>query len=422
MIYRFGEFELEPAQSRLSRGDAIVPVQPKVHDALHFFLDRAGQLLSREDLLDGLWPDTIVNEEALTQIIRKLRRALGDNPRDPQYVATVPKRGYRFVAPVELITAAPPSGPTLSVPAWFEAGAAPPPPPPPGDGGLAQQIDDLFHFRQLIRAGARLVIASRFALGRRVGVADSSSVYQADDLVLGQRVALKMLHQPDREGVVRFQREVRILQALDHPGIVPYVAHGTTDTGLCFLATRWVDGEPLTEWLAELGPLPLDRFLPLARRLAETVAFAHEQKVIHRALEPDHVLIGGDDGSEALVLDFGLARFTQDARVTEEGALLGTLGYIAPEQAQGQTDIDSRADVYALGCIYFQALCGRLPHSGSALEILRKLVFADAPSLRGLCPELPAPLAILVDAMLARDREARPPDAAAVARALARTS
>ncbi len=415
--YRFGEFEFEPEESRLSREDAIVPAQPKVLDALTFFVERAGQLVTREALLAGLWPDTFVNEEALTQTIRKLRRALSDNPREPTYIETVPKRGYRFAAAVEQVAAPAPTGPKVVVPAWLDSGA--------GGRASAQEpgeklgrINDLDHLRELLFAGAQLVIGDRFAVGRRVGQADPATLYQGQDLVTGQQVALKMLHRPDPEDIARFQREVGLLQDLKHPGIAPYVAHGTTATGLCFLATQWVPGEPASEWFAGRGPLDQDTFLAFALRVAGTVAYAHERNIIHRDIKPTNLVISDDDGGSALLLDFGLARLIDGAPITTAGTLLGTIGYISPEQVHGRTDIDARSDVFALGCLFFEALCGHPPFQGSAMEIMRALVMQDAPRLAEARPDLDRRLDVLLTAMLAREAELRPSTAADVVTSL----
>lgn len=409
--YHFGDFVFEPGEFRLLRDDAIVPAQPRVLEALAFFVTRSGQLVTRDTLLENLWPDTFVNEEALTQTIRKLRRALGDNPRDPAYLETVPKRGYRFKALVERLPDAPEVGPTVAVPAWLDP--APAPPPPAAD--RSARVHDLDHLRQLLVAGARLVIGDRFALGPRVG----STVYQGRDLLAGATVALKILHRPQAEEIVRFQREVRFLVELEHEGIVPYVAHGTTETGLCFLATRWLSGEPLGQWLADRGRLEAETFRRLARRVAETLAYAHGEGIIHRDLRPGTLMIPDDDPGGAVVLDFGLARFQWDTPVTEAGTVLGTIGYISPEQVHGRRDIDSRADVFALGCVFFEALAGQPPFQGSTLQIMRSLVTVDAPPIRTLRPDIDERTELLIAAMLSREAELRPVDGAAVLRSLA---
>jgi DNA-binding winged helix-turn-helix (wHTH) protein/dipeptidyl aminopeptidase/acylaminoacyl peptidase len=120
--YRFPPFELDPAEARLARDGEPVELQPKVLDALALFAERAGQLVSKDDLMARLWPDVVVTEESLTQVVRKLRQALGDDPAAPRFLETVPKRGYRFVAPVERIDL--PPQPSPAVPAPAEAGGA----------------------------------------------------------------------------------------------------------------------------------------------------------------------------------------------------------------------------------------------------------------------------------------------------------
>src|ERR1044072_9178062 len=101
-VYRLSEFTFDPVEARLLRGDREIELQPKVRAALHLFLQRPGQLLSKEEILDLLWPDAHVGEEVLTQTIWKLRRALGDDPREPRFIPTVLKGGYRLLAPPEV--------------------------------------------------------------------------------------------------------------------------------------------------------------------------------------------------------------------------------------------------------------------------------------------------------------------------------
>lgn len=417
--YRFGEFELDTAESRLTHEGAVVVVQPKVYDALLFMCERAGRLIPQEELLDGLWPDTYVGLEALTQLIRKVRKALDDKPRTPRYVETVVKRGYRFLPTVEVIQPAPAStgpGRRLAVPAWLN-GAAPSPSAPPGES--VARVDDLGHLRELLLGGAQLVLGGRFVMGRMMGSARAGSVYQAFDLLGSSPVALKVLHRPDGRDVARFQREVRVLSELSHKGIVQYVAHGTTETGLCFLATEWLEGVALDDHVSAHGPMSVAEFRAAARRISEAVAYAHDHAAIHRDLRPKNILLVGDDPEQAKVLGFGLAKFTQDARVTDTGAVLGTLGYTAPEQIEGRPDIDARADVFALGCLFFHMLTGRAPFEGSHGAILRKLMLEDAPALSSVRSDASSGADALLAGMLRRDRSARLPDGRAVVEGLA---
>ncbi len=408
--YIIGEFLFEPEESRLVKDGAIVPAQPRVLEALEFFAERPNKLLTRDDLLDALWPDTFVNEEALTQLIRKLRRALDDNPKEPKYLATVPRRGYRFVADVKAAAPEPPRGPRVEVPAWLDTGSEPSVAPPGGHN----PVSDLEHLRSLVLGGASLVIGERFLLGRRVGASSRGSVYQARDLRTGELVAVKVLYRPEPTDIVRFQREVRFLRELDHDAIVPYVTHGTTENGLCFLATAWIHGEPMNLWLADRDPLDHDTFVTLARRVTQGVGHAHADGIIHRDLKPQNLMVPDDDPSRCVVLDFGLARLQWDDPVTEAGAVLGTIGYISPEQVRGHRDIDTRTDVFALGCLFFEALTGRPPFTGSPMEIMRSLAMLDAPRAKSIRPDVDERLDLLIAAMLSRDAELRPLDANAV--------
>ena len=413
VVYSFGEFVLDVGEARLLQRDTttLVDMQPKVYDALLFLVERAGRLVSREELLDGLWPDAYVGLDALTQVVRKVRVGLGDNTRTPSYIETVPKRGYRFVCPVERTQSASgaPSRGAVTVDAWVE-----PAPLRPVEAVRAR-VDDLAHLRALLAGGVELLLAGRFALGPRIG----ESTYHCVDHETGHPVAVAVLHHPNGATVERFKREARVLRTLGDDGIIDYVAHGSTPSGLCFLATRWVPGCGLEAWLSEQGAMTLPDFQRFATALTRAVACAHRQGVIHRGIRAANVVVAGGDPGAPVLRGFHFARQPADARVTETGEVVGTLGSIAPEQLEGAADVDARADVYGLGCLYAHVLTGEPAFGGSPVEIIRRVLSGELPPLRQRRPELPEALGSLVARMCARDRGARPADGAAVVSLLA---
>jgi len=261
------------------------------------------------------------------------------------------------------------------------------------------------------------VVAGRFEILREAGSGGMAVVYEAVDRTTGERVALKVL--ADRAHAARFTREAHVLAELEHDAIVRYVAHGV-DGERAFLAMEWLDGEDLGARLAR-GPLAIEETLALAARVAEGVAFAHARGVVHRDLKPTNVFVAGGRVDRAKLLDFGLARDpTGRNPLTMAGAVMGSIGYLSPEQARGTTDVDARSDVFSLGCIVFECLTGKAAFSGEhAVAVVAKLLIEDAPRVRAHRPEVPRALDELVAQMLERNPERRPRDARAVCDALA---
>ena len=265
------------------------------------------------------------------------------------------------------------------------------------------------------------IFEERFEALRRASSGGMGTVFRARDRHGGGWVALKILRGQDALDVERFAREAAILAGLDHPGIVRFVAQGETTNGEHYLAMEWLEGEDLAERLGHRG-LSVAECLTLARRAAEALAFAHARGLVHRDLKPSNLfLVGGDVGRVKLV-DFGIARLGQEGkRLTSTGALLGTPGYIAPEQIQGMPAHDPRADVFALGCVLFECLTGRPAFEGlHTMAVLAKILLQEVPRVRALRPAIPEPLDALVARMMARDPEDRPPDGAAVVAELER--
>jgi eukaryotic-like serine/threonine-protein kinase len=229
-------------------------------------------------------------------------------------------------------------------------------------------------------AGAEPEFAgTRYRLIERIGSGGMGSVYLAEDATLGRRVAVKILDAPDSSGelAARLQREARILASLEHPGIVPVHDAGTLADGRVFYAMKFVEGESLDRFSEREGTLP--GRLRIFQRICDTVAFAHTRGVLHRDLKPENIMTG--PFGEVLVMDWGVAKILRANGIstaaevahdqpreapagslaavssrpppqTAHGAVLGTPGYMAPEQARGDVeDLDERADIYSLGAI-----------------------------------------------------------------------
>jgi serine/threonine protein kinase/tetratricopeptide (TPR) repeat protein len=255
-----------------------------------------------------------------------------------------------------------------------------------------------------------------FVLEEEAGRGGMGVVYRGTDRESGRPVAVKVLQREGggAEARRRFEREANALAALDHPGIVRYVAHGSTADGRTYLAMEWIDGEDLEARLGR-GPLTVPEALTLGRRLAGALGAVHARDVVHRDLKPSNVLLPGGDLEQAKIADFGVAALPGAVRATQSGVILGTPAYMAPEQARGERGLDARADVFALGCILYECLAGRPAFEGrEVMAVLAKIVLDEVPNLR----DVPPGVAALVARMLAKDPGARPANGDAVAMAL----
>jgi hypothetical protein len=262
------------------------------------------------------------------------------------------------------------------------------------------------------------LVGGRFLIERLESQGGMGVVYRAIDLEWDSPVALKIMRGRSDE-FDRFVQEARVLAELSHPSIVRYIAHGARPTGELYLAMEWLTGETLADRL-DRAPLGAAESVALARRAAAGLADAHARGIVHRDVKPSNLFLVGGDPQRLKLLDFGIARMQVGAQaMTRTGAIIGTVGYMAPEQARGLLDVDARADVFALGCVLFECLAGRPAFVGaSLLATLAKVVLEDAPRLATVRPDLPRELDELVRRMLAKDREQRPASAAALVEAL----
>lgn len=267
------------------------------------------------------------------------------------------------------------------------------------------------------------VIADRFAVECRAGSGGMGTVYRALDRLSGATVALKVMMEPGRHDR-RFVQEARVLARLQHPCIVRYVAHGSIPDGQLYLAMDWLEGEDLAKRLARTG-LSVRESLDVVRRVAEGLSHAHATGVVHRDVKPNNIMLVGGEASRATLLDFGIVRVrvsepsSQDRPRTRTGMLLGTVGYMSPEQAIADKRLDARTDVFALGCVLFECLTGQPAFAGgNAAAVLAKVLCQEAQHVRALRPELPPALDEFIARLLAKDPAARPEDGAAVLREL----
>jgi serine/threonine protein kinase len=253
-------------------------------------------------------------------------------------------------------------------------------------------------------------IASRYELEELVGTGGMSSVFRAHDHMLERNVALKILHDhfsDDDEYVGRFRREARAVAQLSHPHIVTVIDRGE-DEGREYIVFEYVDGQNLKELVRSSGPMPVRRALELAIAIAEGLAFAHAQGLVHRDVKPQNVLLS--DEGEVKVTDFGIARSLEmDGGVTQTGTVLGTSTYISPEQAGGK-GVTPATDVYSLGVVLWELLAGDVPFPGdNFVTVALRHINEPPPSLLAVRPDVPPRLAAAVDRALAKRPEDRFP-------------
>jgi serine/threonine-protein kinase len=257
------------------------------------------------------------------------------------------------------------------------------------------------------------LVAGRYRLLEPLGRGAMSAVWEADDLELARRVAVKTLApSADRQ---RFEREARAVAALSHANIVALYDYGESE-GRPFMVLECLPGGSLEERLAGGLPLPDDETRRIAADVAAGLAHAHERGLVHRDLKPANILF--DAEGRAKIADFGIARMRGTGTLTETGTVLGTASYLSPEQATGAT-AGPASDVYSFGVILFRLLTGRLPFAAkNAMELVRMHRDDTPPFVNELRADAPADLAALAAAALVKDPAARPPDGSALVAAL----
>jgi len=260
----------------------------------------------------------------------------------------------------------------------------------------------------------------------RIGEGGMGTVYRVEHALLGRAAAVKVL-QPElsrnQDMVNRFFNEARATAQLQHPGIVDVFDFGYAEDGAAFIVMELLQGESLTSRLAREGRLPWPKACGFARQIASALVAAHRAQIVHRDLKPDNVFLVAEPDQRderTKVLDFGIAKLAGAGATTtvktHAGLIMGTPTYMSPQQCRGAGQVDHRADIYSLGCILFEMVCGRPPFVGEGLgDLIHAHMLTPPPPPRQLTAELPGPLEYLILRMLAKAESERPPSMEVVA-------
>jgi hypothetical protein len=254
----------------------------------------------------------------------------------------------------------------------------------------------------------------RYRLVRRIATGGMGEVWQADDTVLGRQVALKVLVAElaaDDRATRRFVREARATARLAHPNVARVFDFGR-DGGAPFLVMELLEGETVAARLSK-GPMAPAEATRVAAAVADALDAAHQRGIVHRDVKPSNVML--TSGGEVKVLDFGIAAAADETHSTTGSGLYATVAYVSPERVAGEPATPA-SDVYSLGAVLYELLCGRPPFSGSSPALVARAHLHDQPvPVRQLAPWVPARLAETCEAALAKDPARRPSSAATMA-------
>ncbi len=367
--FSVGDYVVEPELNRIRRGSETVALQAKVMQVLVFLARYPKKVLPKERIMRAVWSDTFVTDDVLTHAVSELRKAFGDDPRDPRFIQTIPRKGYRLIAPV------------------FEVESE-----------------------------------SRYRITERIGRGAMGDVYLAEDSLLKRKVALKFVLREKEEDDTsrrRLRREALAAAALDHPFICKVYDTGQLD-GRTFIAMEYVRGRTLKERLAE-GPMAPRQALAVAIEIAEALELSHSKGIVHRDLKPSNVILTAQ--GHVKITDFGIAkRLIRDEgdthdlghTLTQTGATPGTVPYMSPEQLSGD-EITPASDVFSLGVVLYEMLTGRNPFWRGGEAETTTSILRDAPAPIPESIEAFAPgVGRLLLRMLAKDPRKRPVTGAAV--------
>jgi serine/threonine-protein kinase len=267
-------------------------------------------------------------------------------------------------------------------------------------------------------------IEGRYRIDAKLGSGGMGSVYRASRLLIGDEVAIKILH-PDKiaepQMAERFRREAQAAARLKHPNAVSVYDFGVSHDGLCYLVMELVDGDSVRHIIKRQGPFTPSAAAGVISQVCAALDEAHRQNIIHRDIKPDNIMVDvGINGLRVKVLDFGIAKLRDEAagNLTQTGSVVGTPHYMSPEQCIGE-ELDSRSDIYSVGIVLYEMLAGVVPfNSPTSTAVVVQHVNQPPPSLRAVNMSIPPSVEAVVMHALEKRREARPQAAVALAQEL----
>lgn len=381
---RFGVFELDTRTRELRKHGVKLKVPEQSIQILVTLLERQGELVTREELQKKLWPnDTVVEfDHSINAAIKRLRQALGDTAETPRFIETLPRRGYRFIYPVQGALETPDQS---SAPVSGHS-----------DGGLTGQTVARYRIMGLLGRGG-------------MGV-----VYKAEDTRLGRLVALKFLSEElfgNPNALERLRREARACSSLNHPNICT-VYDVDAYEGRLFIAMELLEGQPLSERISR-KPLRLEEMLDLAIQIADALDTAHRNGIVHRDIKTANIFLTNRE--QAKIMDFGLAKQVESGRdgpdvrstLTESGSPAGTAAYMSPEQARGE-ELDARTDLFSFGIVLYEIATGQPAFQGSTCGAVMGAILHETPEPPSkLNSRLPLELERIIQKALEKDRDIR---------------
>jgi len=275
--------------------------------------------------------------------------------------------------------------------------------------------------RAVVRPGT--IVNDAYRIVRQIGEGAMGGIYEARQLRLDKRVAIKVLARElavNGEALLRFHREAEITSQLGHPNIITVFDFGTTEQGQPYLVMEFLEGEDLADRLSREKKLPLAGAVRINKQVASALAETHAKGVVHRDLKPANIFLSKIQGEDfAKILDFGISKVrAASTALTNASTLMGTPMYMAPEQAKGETELDHWTDQWALACITYEMLAGRPPFVGDdTAALLYQVVHEDPPPLAQFNPNLPPHVDGIIRRALTKDQNERFPHVTAFAQA-----
>jgi predicted ATPase/serine/threonine protein kinase/DNA-binding winged helix-turn-helix (wHTH) protein len=384
---RLGEnFELDLRSYELRRAGRVLKLERIPMELLLLLVEKKGELVTRDRIIERIWGKDVFldTDNSINAAIRKIRLVLKDDPLHPRFLQTITGRGYRFIGPV--VEAHPASAVVAARP---QAVA--------GEGNLIGK--EISHYRILSELGAG-----------GMGV-----VYEAEDIRLGRRVALKFLPEervPDQRALQRFEREARLASSLNHPNICTIYEVEQHDHRPVIVMELLV-GESLKERIRARS-ISTGELLDFAIQASDALAAAHAKGIIHRDINPGNIFVVGQ--SRLKILDFGLAKVctpvaaddqSGDESLTLDGGILGTASYMSPEQVRGE-ELDARSDLFSFGIVLYEMATSQRPFAGKNPALIMNAILNEQPAAASnVSLSSPAVLDAIIARALEKDLEKR---------------